>query len=417
MLASSSQAASSLKFTFVSLPTITDAPPNTHIFWLEPSETHRGYGCHAFHPMGRRILDKQAVPVIYHQGTWYTLRHKAGNSFPHLGAECPDISLHDVQPQGRPSTPEPELPEPPKSPSVPPESDSESTQDPEDDSLLQSIRLTPLASPLTVTPGSLPLMATTTATTSVQTAALVTSTSAPAASSSTTTQPPPGTSPADIATSLQRALRRQAPGGGGGGGGGGAGGGGAGGGGGGGGGPPGPPNLNAPQQPAQQAQDVKMMGALPSIFAGDRMYADDFIDQLKAYIRLNRQVAGMGSYIQRVAFALTLIQGPLVAEWTRTMGEWIDTLQPLNDIPAVWEQFLTEFATQYQDTQCQQRARAELKALRLKWPEIDQYANNFERLTRIAGYHLGNPETIEFFIEGLPRSVVEDILRPPIHAL
>jgi len=157
-----------------------------------------------------------------------------------------------------------------------------------------------------------------------------------------------------------------------------------------------------------------MMGALPSIFAGDRMYADDFIDQLKAYVRLNRQVAGMGLYIQRVAFALTLIQGPLVAEWTRTIGEWIDTLQPVDDIPAVWEQFLTEFAVQYQDTQRQQRARAELKALRLKWPEIDQYANNFERLTRIAGYHLANPETIEFFIEGLPRSVVEDILRPPI---
>jgi len=157
-----------------------------------------------------------------------------------------------------------------------------------------------------------------------------------------------------------------------------------------------------------------MMGALPSIFAGDRVYADDFVDQLKAYVRLNRQVAGMGSYIQRVAFALTLVQGPLVAEWTRTMGEWVDTLQPADDIPAVWDQFLTEFATQYQDTQRQQRARAELKALRLKWPEIDQYANNFERLTRVAGYHLGNPETIEFFIEGLPKSVVEDILRPPI---
>jgi len=61
---------------------------------------------------------------------------------------------------------------------------------------------------------------------------------------------------------------------------------------------------------------VKMMGALPSIFNGDRMYADDFIKQLKAYIQLNRQVAGMGSFIQRVVFALTLIQGPLVAEWT-----------------------------------------------------------------------------------------------------
>src|SRR6267154_6054961 len=152
MLASSSQAAPPPEFTFVSLPTITDAPPNTHIFWLELSETHRGYGCHAFHPTGRRILDKQAVPVIFHQGTWYTLRHKAGNTFPHLGAERPDISLYDVQTQARPTTPEPELPEPPKSPSNPPESDSESTQDPEDDSLLRTIRLTPLASPLIAAP-------------------------------------------------------------------------------------------------------------------------------------------------------------------------------------------------------------------------------------------------------------------------
>jgi len=137
-----------------------------------------------------------------------------------------------------------------------------------------------------------------------------------------------------------------------------------------------------------------MMGALPSIFNRDRMYADDFIEQLKAYIRLNRQVAGMGSFIQRVAFALTLIQGPLVAEWTRAMGAWLDTLQAIDDIPAVWDQFLTEFSNQYQDTQRQQRARAELKALQLKWPDIDQYANNFEHLMQVAGYNLANPETI-----------------------
>src|SRR5712675_946106 len=219
MLASSSQAASSLEFTFVSLPTITDAPLNTHIFWLEPSETHRGYGCHAFHPTGRRILDKQAVPVIYHQGTWYTLRHKAGNSFPHLGAERPDISLYDVQPQAQSIISEPETPEPPKSPSNPPESDSESVQDLEDDSLLRAIHLTPLTSPIDTAPRSLPLMATTVATTSTQTTTLTTS-AAPS-----TAQPPAGTSPADIATSLQRALRRPQPGGGGGNGGGGAGGG------------------------------------------------------------------------------------------------------------------------------------------------------------------------------------------------
>src|SRR5712672_528797 len=122
----------------------------------------------------------------------------------------------------------------------------------------------------------------------------------------------------------------------------------------------------------------------------------------------------MGSFIQRAAFALTLIQGLLVAEWTRAIGAWLDTLQSVDDIPAVWDQFLAEFSNQYQDTQRQQCARAELKALRLKWPEIDQYANNFERLMRVAGYNLANLETIEFFIEGLPRTIVEDVLRPPI---
>src|SRR5712672_351553 len=122
----------------------------------------------------------------------------------------------------------------------------------------------------------------------------------------------------------------------------------------------------------------------------------------------------MGSFIQRAAFALTLIQGLLVAEWTRAIGAWLDTLQSVDDIPAVWDQFLVEFSNQYQDTQRQQCTRAELKALYLKWPEINQYANNFERLTHVAGYNVANLETIEFFIEGLPRTVVEDILRPPV---
>src|SRR5712671_5539788 len=187
MLASSSQAASQ-EFTFVSLPTITDAPPNTHIFWLDPSETHRGYGCHAFHPTGRRILDKQAVPVIYHQGTWYTLRHKAGNAYPHLGAEHPDISLHDVQTQASIEPPIPEVPEPPTTPTELPESDLESNLNQEDDSLLRAIRLTPLTSPIATNPPSLPIMATMTTTAATQTALATTSTSAPTAPS-TTAQP------------------------------------------------------------------------------------------------------------------------------------------------------------------------------------------------------------------------------------
>ena len=80
------------------------------------------------------MLDKEAVPVVFHHGTWYTLHHKAGNAFPHLGAECPDISLFDVQqPALIEEVETPDLTDPPHQE---PDSDSESVPDPEDDSLL-----------------------------------------------------------------------------------------------------------------------------------------------------------------------------------------------------------------------------------------------------------------------------------------
>jgi len=157
-----------------------------------------------------------------------------------------------------------------------------------------------------------------------------------------------------------------------------------------------------------------MMGALPAIFTGNREHTDDFIEQLKGYICLNRLVPGMNSFIQQVALALTLIQGPLVAEWHKNIGEWIDSLTPNNDVPAVWDHFLDEFSTQFQDSQRSQRAMNELKALKMKWPLIDKYINDFEKLVRLAGYTLGNQETMGFFLEGLPRSIAEAVLIPPI---
>jgi len=50
----------------------------------------------------------------------------------------------------------------------------------------------------------------------------------------------------------------------------------------------------------------------------------------------------------------------------------------------------------------------------MKWPLIDKYVNDFEKLVHLAGYTLGNQETMGFFLEGLPRSIAEPVLIPPI---
>src|SRR6267142_3371869 len=49
----------------------------------------------------------------------------------------------------------------------------------------------------------------------------------------------------------------------------------------------------------------------------------------------------------------------------------------------------------------------------MKFPEINQYIAKFEDLAHLAGYTVGNKETINFFLKGLSQSVLEDVMKPP----
>jgi hypothetical protein len=227
---------------------------------------------------------------------------------------------------------------------------------------------------------------------------------------------------ASVQKKLDTAMKRQPsnnPGGGGGnpGGGGsnpGGGGGNPGGGGGNPGGNPGAPNPPAapPMPPANQ--DARLMGSAPTEFDGDRAKADQFINELRHYFRVNATVPGLQSWICRVAIALTFIKGPTVDKWALNQGDWVDQLDPLiEDVPDVWIHFLNEFRNQFQDTQAKERARLQIENMKMKWPEVDQYIQDFERVARKAEYPLTAPATVRYFLKGLTKSIVNDIVKPP----
>ena len=50
----------------------------------------------------------------------------------------------------------------------------------------------------------------------------------------------------------------------------------------------------------------------------------------------------------------------------------------------------------------------------MKFPEIDEYITIFEDTSRDAGYNMINPKNMQFFLKGLSRGVLADILRAPI---
>jgi len=111
------------------------------------------------------------------------------------------------------------------------------------------------------------------------------------------------------------------------------------------------------QQPIALAQGVKAIGALPQTFEKDQTKAEDFIEKVKSYFHVNYNIAGFNSPMKQMAFTLTLIKGPEVAGWARIMGEVLNALDPpVDNIPAVKDQFLDEFSAQFQDSQKEGRA-------------------------------------------------------------
>ena len=156
------------------------------------------------------------------------------------------------------------------------------------------------------------------------------------------------------------------------------------------------------------------MGQIPQVFNGDRMKTEGFVDSLRAYFRLNHEVPALQSYLTKIAFTLTLVQGPVVQEWARQMGRWLDTLNPATeDVLDTWNQFIVQFETSFDDTQKVQKARSQLDRLAMKWPEVDQYTMDFEKLTREANYQIGSPESTQMYLKGLPSDVAADVLGPP----
>jgi hypothetical protein len=74
-----------------------------------------------------------------------------------------------------------------------------------------------------------------------------------------------------------------------------------------------------------------MMGALPEPFTSERAKARNFIEAMKTYVRLNRQVPGFESAMQKINLALTLMHGKKVAGWVKNVGTALDELNSDTD--------------------------------------------------------------------------------------
>ena len=118
---------------------------------------------------------------------------------------------------------------------------------------------------------------------------------------------------------------------------------------------------------------------------------------------------------QKVAHALTYVNGPNVYEWKRSAENWILSI-PAPSAPngTVYDDFEREFIETWTDMNEPYRAAADLDKLKMQHDDIDEYITRFAELARKALYHENDPAVLEKFKSGLPLRLLEPCMQHDI---
>ena len=87
--------------------------------------------------------------------------------------------------------------------------------------------------------------------------------------------------------------------------------------------PPGPPPRLPQNLNPIRGDEEPLQGKEPPIFEGDRWKTDHFLHELRLYQFMNATHPIMMNPWQKVAHALTYVNGPNVYEWKRSVENWI----------------------------------------------------------------------------------------------
>ena len=172
--------------------------------------------------------------------------------------------------------------------------------------------------------------------------------------------------------------------------------------------PQGLPSQLPPNQNPLGGSNEPLQGQEPPIFDGNRQKTDTFLHKLWLYQFVNAVHPIMMNPWQKVAHALTYVNGPNIYEWKQSAENWILSI-PAPSAPnkMVYEDFKEEFIESWTDTNKPHRAATELDKLQMKNENIDEYIATFAELVRKALYHEDDPAVLEKFKSGLPLELLE----------
>jgi hypothetical protein len=161
-------------------------------------------------------------------------------------------------------------------------------------------------------------------------------------------------------------------------------------------------------------RNVHLEGIPPNKFEGDRVKTLPFLTQFKWFMLMNCCATIAQDPYMKSAFFLSLIDGPKVEGWTQRTYDWLDQVEAdPSQLPfkmSAWQALEANFKRSFVDYAEHECTQDELRKLKMKDSNVDEYIAAFQLLSHHAGMNLNDLSTLRLFTYGLLKSLADSCI-------
>jgi hypothetical protein len=160
--------------------------------------------------------------------------------------------------------------------------------------------------------------------------------------------------------------------------------------------------------------NIHLEGIPSNKFEGDRVKTLPFLTQFKQFMLMNHWATNAQDPYMKAAFFLSLMDGPKVEGWTQHTYDWLDQVEADPSLLPfrmnAWQALETDFKKSFVNYAEHKHTQDELRKLKMKDSNVDEYVAAFQLLGHRAGMNLDDPSALWLFARGLPKSLADSCI-------
>jgi len=173
--------------------------------------------------------------------------------------------------------------------------------------------------------------------------------------------------------------------------------------------------TDLPEDKEKEDKACRLEGIYPDKYNGDRSQTTRFLAAFNRFMLMNYKADIAKDPIMHSIYFLSLLEGPKYEGWVDAADWWLwQVVEDPSMIPwrsNAWHELEKRFKEAFSNYTEHERAQDELKKLKMRNDNLDEYLATFETLTLHTDLDANNPTNLWTFALGLPQSLADTCIK------